>query len=152
MLESRQEFATFRSEFAGTLSGAQPGEKALFMQEGDGAFKAEIFVPVWTSQLFVSDWWQPAPLPLSVTVVPQGEQWQVTVENHTDRALTNAHIVIDDYVMRLGEVPARETRTFTVSKEKGTLLRDFVFQYGATLSKRGAGAATEPSAAGPAGE
>jgi hypothetical protein len=130
-LESRQEFATLRSEFAGTLTAAQPGEKATFMQEGDGSFKAEIFVPVWTSQLFVSDWWQPAPVPLSVTVVPQGEQWQVTVENHTERALTNAQIVIGDYVMGLGAVPAQEGRTFTVSREKGTLLRDFVFRHGA---------------------
>jgi len=29
------------------------------MQNGD-SFKAEIFVPVWTSQLFISDWCQPA--------------------------------------------------------------------------------------------
>ena len=36
-LESRQEFATLRSEFAGTWSGAQPGEKATFLQEGDGS-------------------------------------------------------------------------------------------------------------------
>ena len=130
-LESRQEFATLRSEFAGTWSGAQTGEKAIFMQEGDGSFKAEIFVPVWTSQLFVSDWWQPAPVPLSVTVIPQGEGWQVTVENHTERALTNAHIVIEDYIMGLGEVPAREARTFTVSREKGTPLTGFLLQYGA---------------------
>src|ERR1017187_5399059 len=102
VLEGRQEFATLRSEFAGNYSGAQPGEKASFMQVGDGSCKAEIFVPVWTSQLFVSDWWQPAAVPLNVTVVPQGEQWQVTVENHTERALTNAQIVIEDYIMGLG--------------------------------------------------
>jgi hypothetical protein len=33
--------------------------------------------------------------------------------------------------MGLGEVPAREARTFTVSREKGTLLKDFVFRHGA---------------------
>jgi hypothetical protein len=131
LLEGRQEFATLRSEFAGTWSGAQPGEKATFLQAGDGSFKAEIFVPVWTSQLFVSDWWQPVPVPLSVTVVPQGAQWQVTVENHTERALTSAHIVIENYIMELaGEVPARQARTFTVSKENGMTLGDFVFQHG----------------------
>jgi hypothetical protein len=131
ILEGRQEFATLRSEFAGSYSGAQPGEKATFLQEGDGSFKAEIFVPVWTSQLFISDWWQPAPVPLSVTVVPQGEQWQVTVENHTERALTNAQIVIEDYIMALGEVPARETRTFTVSRGNGTPLASFVVRHSA---------------------
>jgi hypothetical protein len=131
LLEGRQEFATLRSEFAGNYSGAQPGEKASFMQAGDGSFKAEIFVPVWTSQLFVSDWWQPAPVPLNVTVVPQGEQWQVTVENRTERALTNAQIVIEDYIMGLGEVPARESRTFTVSRANGTSLTSFVLRHSA---------------------
>ncbi len=46
--------------------------KANILQAGDGSFKAEIFVPVWTSQLFVSDWWQPAPVPLAVTVARHG--------------------------------------------------------------------------------
>ena len=132
-LEGRQEFATLRSEFAGTWSGAQPGEKANILQEGDGSFKAEIFVPVWTSQLFVSDWWQPAPVPLSVSVVPQGEQWEVKVENRTEHSLANAHVVIEDYIMNLGEIPAREARTFTVSKAKGTRLNDFVGRYGSTF-------------------
>jgi len=130
ILESRQQFATVRSEFAGTWSGAQPGEKATFLQEGDGSFKAEIFVPVWTSQLFVSDWWQPGSLPISLTVVPQGEQWQVTVENRTERALSNAHIVIEDYIMKLGELPAQQSRTFTVSREQGKSLGAFVLEHG----------------------
>jgi len=130
-LEGRQEFATLRSEFAGSWTAAQPGEKAMFMQEGDGSCRAEIFVPVWTSQLFVSDWWQPAPVPLSVTVVPQDGQWQVKVENRTERGLANVQVVIEDYIMKLGEVPARETRTFTVSKDKGTPLSDFVLRHGA---------------------
>jgi hypothetical protein len=132
-LEGRQEFATLRSEFAGSYSGAQPGEKATILQEGDGSFKAEIFVPVWTSQLFVSDWWEPAPVPLIVTVAPQGGQWQVKVENRTERGLADARVVIDDYIMTLGEVPAREARTFTVSKAKGMRLSEFVLRYGSTF-------------------
>jgi hypothetical protein len=132
-LEGRQEFATLRSEFAGSWTGSQPGEKAMFLQEGDGSCKADIFVPVWTSQLFVSDWWQPAPVPLSLTVVPQGAQWQVKVENHTERALSNMQVVIEDYIMYLGEVPARESRTFTVSKDKGTRLSDFLSRHGASF-------------------
>jgi hypothetical protein len=97
-------------------------------QQGD-SFAAEIFVPVWTSQLFVSDWWQPGPLPLSATVVPQGDGWQVNVENRTDRNLTGAQFVIQGYVTGLGELPAKTTKTFTVSKEKGIPLRDFVARY-----------------------
>jgi hypothetical protein len=101
-------------------------------QQGD-SFAAEIFVPVWTSQLFVSDWWQPAPLPLSATVIPQGDGWQVNVENRTDRNLTDAQVIIQGYVTRLGELPARSTKTFTVSK--GTPLRDFVGRYAAAFQQ-----------------
>ena len=130
-LESRHEFAALRSEFVGTWSAAQPGEKTTFLQEGDGSVRADVFVPVWTSQLLVSDWWQPAPAPLKVTVTPQGRQWQVKVENRTDRNLSNARIVIEDYVVPLGEVPTRQSKTFTVSPEQGTRLETFVLQHGA---------------------
>ena len=130
-LRGQQEFATLRSEFAGTMSVPQSDEKATFMQQGDGSFKAEIFVPVWTSQLLVSDWWQPAPVPLSVAVVPQGEQWQVTVDNRTEHSLANARLVIEDRIVALGELPPRATKTFTISPGQGTLLRTFVDQQGA---------------------
>ena len=132
-LESRQEFATVRSEFAGTWSAGQPSEKAIFLQQGDGSFKAEIFVPVWTSELVVSDWWQSAPVPLSLSVVPQGEQWQVKVDNRTECLLTNAHIVIEDHIVKLGELPARSTRSFTISRNQGTALATFVRQQGASF-------------------
>ena len=129
-LESRQKVATFRGEFIGRWSGGQSGEKANIVQAGDN-FKAEVFVPVWTSQLYISDWWQSATMPLNVTVVQQDYAWQVRVENHTDRKLASAQIVIDGYVMSLGELPANNTKTFTVSKERGTPLREFVARYGA---------------------
>jgi hypothetical protein len=133
-LESRQEFATVRSEFAGTFSGAQPGEKASFLQQGDGSSKAEIFVPVWTSLLFVSDWWQPEPLPLSVTVVPEGQQWQVQVDNRTESKLSDVHIIIEDRIVKLGELPPRSTKSFTVSGQQGMALGTFVDQHGAGFS------------------
>jgi hypothetical protein len=128
-LESQQKFATLRGEFAGGWGGGQSSEKATVVQNGD-SFKADIFVPVWTSQLFVSDWWQSAAAPLNVTVVRQGEGWQVKVENQTDQKLTNPQIVMDGYIMPLGELPAKQTKTFTVSKEQGLPLGEFVANLG----------------------
>ena len=88
-------------------------------------------MPVWTSQLFVSDWWQSAPVPLSVKIQPEGEGWSVKVENRTEQRLTNSQIVIENYLMPLGELPPRETRTFKVSKGQptATSIRDFVGRY-----------------------
>lgn len=127
-LESEQKFATFRGEFVGMWSGGQSSEKANVMQNGD-SFRAEIFVPVWTSQLFVSDWWHSDAVPLSVTVAPQGEGWRVSVVNHTDNDVTHAQIVLGGFVSELGDVAAGTSKSFTVTKEQGTRLKDFVSRY-----------------------
>jgi hypothetical protein len=129
-LRSQQKYATLRGEFASNWGGGgQSSERATVEQEGD-SFRAEIFVPVWTSQLFVSDWWQPAALPLHVVIEPQGQGWNVTAENRTDRPLREAQLVLGGYVMSLGELPAHQTRTLSVTREHGTLLKDYVWRYG----------------------
>jgi len=134
LLAGPQKFATLRGEFAGSWEGGQSSEKAVISQNGD-SFKAEIFVPVWTSQLFVSDWWQSAPTPLSAHVQPDGEGWNVTIENKTEQKLTNAMIVVENYLMPLGELPAKETKTFKVSKSQpaSTSVHDFVGRYSQTF-------------------
>jgi hypothetical protein len=129
ILESQQKYATFRSEFAGTWSGGQSGEKANVLLTGDN-FKAEIFVPVWTSQLFVSDWWQSAPLPLSVAITNEGNGWRVKAENKTDRKLTNAQIAIEGRIASLGEFAAGEARSILIAKDQSTDLRGFVATHG----------------------
>ena len=50
ILESEQKYATLRNEFAGMWGGGQTGERANVFQKGD-SFKAEVFVPVWISEL-----------------------------------------------------------------------------------------------------
>ena len=134
MLAGPQKFATLRGEFAGSAEGGQSSEKATVWQMGD-SFKAEIFVPVWTSQLFVSDWWQPATVPLRVTVQSLNDGWQVNIENHTDQELTTAQIVIEDYILPLGELPPNQSKSFSVSKGQGTLLREFIARYGASFQE-----------------
>jgi hypothetical protein len=130
-----EKYATLRGEYVPTYGANQSTEKANVMQYGD-TFKAEIFVPVWTSQLFISDWWQgPAALPLAVTISPQGEGvWQLKAENRTENKLTNAKIAIEGYLMELGEIPAKQTKTFKVARDQGTSLKDFVATHGQNFS------------------
>ncbi|HOX59612.1 MAG TPA: hypothetical protein P5205_21285 [Candidatus Paceibacterota bacterium] len=132
-LESRQEFSALRAEFAGQWNPGQSGDKATFIQAGDGAVRGEIFVPVWTSQLFVNDWWEPAPVPLEAAVTRQGAGWEVKVENHTEGSLTNVHIVIEDHIMPLGEIPAQKNKTFKIQPQQGKSLAEFVGQQGAAF-------------------
>lgn len=128
-LRSQDRFATFRGEFYGTYAGGQNSEKTTVIQEGD-SFRAEIFVPVWMSQLYVSDWWQSTPAPLNMTVTADGDAWQVKVQNRTDHKLAQAHLVIANFIIPLGEVPAKDARTFKVSTSQGQPLPDFVFSHG----------------------
>ena len=128
-VEGKQKYATFRGEFAGLWGGGASSEKAAVLQNGD-SYKAEVFVPVWASELFVSDWWQSAGMPLTVRAQVQGDGWQVRVENHTDRNLTNLQFVIEDRIFSLGALGPEETKTFPVPRGQGRVLRQFVSEQG----------------------
>lgn len=145
-VEAQERFSSFRGEFASSWNGGgQTGERAEVMQIGDN-FKADIFVPVWTSQLYVSDWWQSAPVPVKLTVTSDGGNWAVTVANLRDHPLTNAHVAISGRILELGDIAARQTKTFKLAKEQGMTLSEFVtahasgFQQASTSRQQAFGA------------
>jgi hypothetical protein len=107
------------------MGGGATSEKATVSQQGDG-FKADIFVPVWTSQLYVSDWWDSAPVPLEASVSTLADGWQVQVINHTDHQLPDCRLAIESLLFALGQVPANGSKTFTLSRSRGTPIRQFV--------------------------
>lgn len=130
-LESREAFAALRGEFAG-WSGETGMGRTTVWQRGE-SFAAEVLVPVWTSQLFVSDWWRRAPAPLEVEVAGEGEHWRVTVRNGTRAALQSMHLAVADRLIPLGEMEAGQTRVFRVARSGGKELREFVVRHGGTL-------------------
>jgi hypothetical protein len=128
-LASDQPFATLRGEFLGNFyRGGAEASRANVEQKGN-SFAAEISVPVWTSQLFVSDWWRQDTVPLKVSVTPDGSQWQVQVENRLETSLTKLKLVIENSVLDLGDLPAKQTRVFRPAKNSGTPLQTFVLQH-----------------------
>jgi hypothetical protein len=128
-LESQQKYATFRGEFRGGWNADSSGERASIQLTGD-SFRADVFVRVWTSELYVDDWWQPSPEPVSVSVQPQGSGWQVTIANHTDHKLSNLQLAIEESIYSLGELRDNQTETFTVQRGRGKALRQFVTDVG----------------------
>jgi hypothetical protein len=133
-LNNQEKYATLRGELANLWgAGGQSGERATVIQNGD-SFKAEIFVPVWTSQLFVSDWWNNGTIPFDVEVTPAGEGWQVKVQNRTGQKVSTAQLAVEDSILTLGELGPRETKTFTVSRTRGSLLKDFVHRFGQSFA------------------
>ena len=132
LVGSQQQYATFRSEFAGFWGNGNNAEKATVIQNGDN-FKAEIFVPVWTSELFVSDWWQKAAVPLLVSVQPDGAGWKISVDNRTEHKLSHLQLAIDDRLIPVGEVPEFQNKTFTISRDQGLLIQNFVRDHGSNF-------------------
>ncbi|HTL17496.1 MAG TPA: hypothetical protein VL793_09675, partial [Patescibacteria group bacterium] len=126
-LASQQKFATLRGELMSWNNGS--GEKATILESAEG-FKAEIFVPVWTSQLLVNDWWQSASMPFTATVRANGEGWDVHVENKTNQKLSNVELAIEDRLFNLGALAGQETKTQTVVRRDGQPLKAFVANYG----------------------
>jgi hypothetical protein len=126
-LASEQPFATLRGEYQGYYGGNLEGSRVTVVQHGNN-FDADAVVPVWTSELYVSDWMQPAPLPLTMTATRHDSGWQVTVENKLDRKLARVCVVLDGRMYELGTLPAEQSKTFTLERETGQLLRDWAQQ------------------------
>jgi hypothetical protein len=127
-VENNETYSTFRGEFQSSWNGGQDSEKASVLQNGDN-FKAEIDVPVWTSQLYSSDWWQTDEYPLKYSVASQGDNWFVAVNNLRDGPLSSMRIIIDGLVYKLGDLPAAQHKDFTLAKSSGEKLDMFVSQY-----------------------
>jgi hypothetical protein len=128
-LASNQKFASLRGEYMGNFGGNQEGGRATVDQTGNN-FHADAFVPVWTSQLFVSDWVEPAALPLDMTVRPGNDGWAVTVNNGLDHSLPGLRVILDGRIYLLGDIPASQTKTFAVKASQGSLVSDMARQYG----------------------
>ena len=120
--------ATVRGEFLGSWSGGQESGRLTVEQLGQG-FKAEVFVPVWTSQLLNSEWLQSDTMPFTARLVPQGANLQVQVTNHLNRPLADVRLVLQDRVYALGTVPANGVADRTLEAQAGESLENFVRQH-----------------------
>ncbi|HEY1172208.1 MAG TPA: hypothetical protein VGH19_12615 [Verrucomicrobiae bacterium] len=118
--------ATFRGEFQGAFAASQEAGRTAITQMGKG-FAAEVFVPVWTSQLFVSDWSQSGEEPLQMEVTKSGGQTSVRIENKMKATLERAWIVAGDKVYEVSRLQAGERRVVNLSSA-GQALESFVQQ------------------------
>jgi hypothetical protein len=130
-LAGNQRFATLRGESLGNYGHNQEGSRATVDQVGNN-FRADAFVPVWTSELFVSDWVDKTALPLGMTVQPTSAGWDVTVNNGLDRALPGLRLVLGGRIYTLGDIAASQTKTFAVKSGtgQGSTVNEMAQQYG----------------------
>jgi hypothetical protein len=128
-LAGEQMFSAFRGEFMSY--GGQEASRATIEHRGNN-FQAEISVPVWTSQLYVSDWWRQGAAPVKVSVRESGGAYNVEVENLLDKKLAGCKLVVDTSVLDIGEIAAKQTRSISLSKT-GEALSTFVQRHGANF-------------------
>jgi hypothetical protein len=105
------------------VAGAQEISKAVVKQRGEG-FDAELTVPVWTSQLFVNDWWRQGASPLKVTVTEDGRNYSVNIENPSGKKILAAQLIVDGRIYPLGDITGGKKDTLPHSS--GTTLQSQV--------------------------
>ena len=129
-LKGKQPMATLRGEFmGGSLGAGQVSSRATVDQTGDG-YAATIFVPVWTSQLFVSDWWQPGAMPLTLKATKRGVNYEVTLANRLSDDLSKVCVAVGGKVYTLEPLAAGEERKVVLSAGSGRSLSDFLAEHG----------------------
>ena len=123
-----QMFAALRGEYLANRGG-EDSTRATIVQHGNN-FAAEVFVPVWTSQLFVTDWLQLAPAPLTMEVRGSGASLSLNIENKLNHPVSEAHLVFNGRVYKVGDLASGEKRSFVPAGNPGIPLRDFVRNHG----------------------
>jgi hypothetical protein len=113
-------YSTLRGEVG--QAGAE-ASKASVEQRGNG-FVAQLTVPVWTSQLFVNDWWKQGSTPLNFTVTQRGDQFDVKVENPLGKKIPQARLIIEGRIHDLGDIT--KGKPATVYRSGGQPLQNFV--------------------------
>jgi hypothetical protein len=140
-LQGPQKLAAFRSEAANAWGGGGSSEATKVLQRDD-TFESEAYVPVWTSQLYVNDWWSEggSPVKMELSEVQGGAVCRVA--NTAQHPLSNLRVVWGGRVYELGDLAAGESKQQKLPVHQGKLLRQFLSELGAdgyqhTVAQRG---------------
>jgi hypothetical protein len=118
--------ATLRGESLGVMRGGMDAGQIELRQRGDG-FDAELFVPVWTSRLCVSDWLHGGMVPLSVSwVAAQDGRRRLRVQNHLTVEVAELWVVQGDRVYEGGAWAAGTSREFLLDDRSAVSLQSLV--------------------------
>lgn len=129
-LASDLSHAALRSEYRGFIGGGQESSR-INAELVANAFRAEVGVPVWSSQMYVSDWIQAGDAPLSATLTRRGNQLSLAVENRLGRVLGPCFLVYEGRLHELGNLVANQRRAVTMEANGGRDLATFVRLNGA---------------------
>lgn len=120
-IRASQPHSTFRREFQGFNFGNMEGR--LMIAPGNEACEADVFVPVWTSQMNVSDWVEFEDSPLRASYEPaDGNKPRVKIENHSGGRLQRVWVVSNWGVSEAVEIPDGGSKSTELSPENKNLV------------------------------
>lgn len=106
--------AIFRPEFQGFFGAGMSGGRIRVSNKPRG-FDAEVEVPVWTSQLVASEWWQSGVAPVQARI----EGKELVIANRRSGVLTNVVVIRDRKLIRVGAVEAGSEKRVDLSRDSG---------------------------------
>ncbi len=118
--------STLRGEYTGSYGGGRSSAE-LVLNQRDGGFDAEVFVPVWTSQLLVWEWSQLGEVPVGVSMVMEGGQLRLAVTNNLARRLEGVAVVQGDRYTLFEGVEAGGVMSRQLSPGSGLPMTEMVF-------------------------
>jgi hypothetical protein len=127
-LRAPQKLAAFRGEAANAWGGGS-AERLEVIQEAD-TFESHAYVPVWTSQLFVNDWWMPGTAPFSVSLVDLQDTVVCALNNRGQQALGPVRLVWRGRVFELGDLAPGQSRQHRLLASQGIPLPEFIARCG----------------------
>lgn len=139
-LHSEMKFATLRGEYLASRGG-ETSEKGTLVHTGDN-FEADVFVPVWTSQLYLSDWWNSGALPLTASVRPITGGWSLSVENLSGKIIGDARLAVGNYLYQIGAIEAGQKKVVTLidgatnTQQLATFVQNNLAQYHNKVQQR----------------
>lgn len=128
VFKSESQAAAFRGEYAGNWNTSGLSDRGEVIQT-EGAFQANVFVPVWTCQLYVNEWLRADEPPFIAAVEQSGSGWKATIQNKLDRPLKNVRLVFKQAIYELEEIPGRQVKEFTSAGKTARPLSTFLRPY-----------------------
>ena len=116
-----------RSEFTGSSGGGQELGEATIQYGASGAL-AEVFVPVWSSQLYAADWSKQGAQPFRATASITGGSLNLKLENLGTHGAESIGVIAEGRFFEVDGLTAGGTRTESLDLRLGVSLRNHVQQ------------------------
>ena len=133
--------SSVRNETGGSMSGGASNESRI--DQLPNGFRAGAFVPVWTSQLYLSDWVTQGPNILGASLKQSGQSWTISITNHLAVPLGEAKVVFKGRVSDVGVIEPNGSRRVSVGPNAGTKIGQLIAprenEFFSVIQSRGTG-------------